>query len=133
MKIKRICKQCGKEFKTSLAEIRKNGGKFHNRPCYYQWMRENFRGENHPSWKGGQTIDAKGYILITMPNHPRANKRGYVKRARLVAEKMLGRYLYPNEIPHHRNEIKGDDRPENIEVFATIGTHQSFHQKKRYA
>ena len=125
VKIKGICKQCGKEFEIcSYMRI-----KFCNRQCYRQWIKENFYGENHPSWKGGQTTDTKGYVFITMPNHPRANKRGYVKRARLVAEKTLGRYLYPNEIPHHRNEIKGDDRPENIEVM-TEGKHQSFHRKK---
>lgn len=89
-------------------------------------------GENHPNWKGGITQDSDGYILIWQPNHPRAHIGGYVKRARLVAEKMLGRYLYSEEIAHHKNEIRNDDRPENIEVMESRPKHTKYHwQLKR--
>lgn len=85
--------------------------------------------ENNPHWKGG-IIKANGYILILRRDHPNADNSGYVKRARLVAEKTLGRYLYPNEIPHHKNEIKDDDLPENIDVMTEF-EHRCLHNRKR--
>ena len=90
-----------------------------------------FKGEKHPQWKGGCKYDGFGYILIWKPNHPRVTKSGYVKRSHLVAEKELGRYLYPDEITHHKNGIKDDDRPEKIEV-TTQSKHTTFHMKKRW-
>lgn len=88
-----------------------------------------FKGEKHPMWKGG-IKRFRGYVFIWKPEHPNADVDGYVKRSRLVAENTLGRYLRVNEIPHHENEIRDDDSPENIKVM-TRGGHQSFHNKNR--
>lgn len=85
--------------------------------------------ENNPSWKGGIIQDGYGYIYILKPKHPRANNSGYVKRSYLVAEEMLGRYLYSNEITHHKNGIRNDDNPENIKV-TTRKKHADFHRGK---
>ena len=87
------------------------------------------KGKDNANWKGGVTKDSNGYILIWQPDHPRANIGGYIKRAHLVVEKKIGRYLYPREITHHENEIKDDDRPENIKV-TTHSKHRSIHNEK---
>jgi len=87
-------------------------------------------GRNNPHWKGGIIQNPYGYVYIKKPEHPRATKYGYVKRSYLVAEETLGRYLYANEITHHKNGIRNDDRPENIKVI-TRGEHTSFHNKNR--
>ena len=95
-------------------------------------MRQSHLGhteEKAGSWKGGQTTH-NGYVYILRRNHLRANNRGYVKRALLIAEKKVGRYLKSDEIPHHKNEIKDDDRPENIKIM-TAFNHKSFHSKKK--
>jgi hypothetical protein len=74
-------------------------------------------GAEHPNWRGGE-IRNKGYVYIHSPDHPRRDKRQYVKRAVLVVERTLGRFLLSSEHVHHRNEIKDDDRPENLEVLS---------------
>jgi hypothetical protein len=35
----------------------------------------------------------------------------------LVVEELLGRYLWPDERIHHRNGVKDDNRPENLELW----------------
>lgn len=84
-------------------------------------------GNKHPNWKGGKTKDGKGYVLTYHPNHPFRDKQNYVREHRLVMEKMIDRYLTPEEISHHKNGIRDDNRPENLRLFATGGKHTAFH------
>jgi len=92
-------------------------------------MREANIGSKNPNWKGGIIQDKDGYVYIWKPDHPGVNSLGYVGKSRLVAEEKLGRYLYPNEIPHHKNEIKDDNRPENIEVMESRSAHMKHHRQ----
>ena len=89
-----------------------------------------FGGEGNPNWKGGQRIDARGYVRILMPEHPKADMQGYVRRSHSVVEENLGKYLCQDEVTHHKNKIKDDDNSENIEVF-TRANHTSFHNRRR--
>lgn len=84
-------------------------------------------GPGHPNWKGGEWISRDGRVYVYRPDHPHANNKGYVFRARLVMEEMLGRFLEPAETVHHRNEIVSDDRPENLQLFPSRGDHTAFH------
>lgn len=87
--------------------------------------------ENSGAWKGGVVIK-HGYFYVLFSTHPFCDKAGYVKKARLVMEKHLGRYLNREEIVHHINEIKNDDRIENLKLFPNKSKHTSFHLFKRH-
>ena len=64
-----------------------------------------------------KTSNCNGYIMIHIPSHPSANRNGYVYQHRYAMEQYLGRYLKTNEIIHHKNNIRNDNRIENLELF----------------
>lgn len=109
--------------KIGLAGLN-NHSKERKKKMSSRWM-----GKNNPRWKGGR-IKFKGYIKITNKNHPNCNNQGYVQEHRLVMEKHLGRYLTKEEVVHHINEIKDDNRIENLQLM-TQGEHVRLHAKLR--
>lgn len=89
---------------------------------------EAFYGEGSPTWKGGTFYHSDGYIYQLAPGHPAAKSaKGYVLQHRLVMEDKLGRFLTPTEMVHHVNEVKDDNRPENLELF-NRSTHMQHHK-----
>jgi hypothetical protein len=76
-------------------------------------------GKLSPKWVNGKFQDTRGYVMAYSPGHPRAKTRNYVQEHTLVMEKMLGRYLFPHEVVHHRNGVRNDNRPENLELWST--------------
>lgn len=106
------CEDCGKE--RWVLVIR---GQARNRLCHScanSIGAKSRIGERSNRWNGGQ-FKFRGYIFILTPEHPRALHYKYVKRAILVLEEKLGRALLPGMDSHHKNGIKNDDRPENLE------------------
>ncbi len=78
----------------------------------------NKKGPNNSFWGGGKYKDgSNGYILAYSPDHPHATKKGYVREHRLVMENFLGRYLRGNEIVHHKNKRRDDNRIKNLELI----------------
>jgi len=90
-------------------------------------MSEFRKGENHPQYKG-RVRDNMGYIRIYQPEHPNATKAGYVLEHRLVMEDIISRPLKPDEIVHHINGTKDDNRRSNLWLFENNNIHMEFHR-----
>jgi len=74
-------------------------------------------------------IDRHGYISIYKPDHPTSKKDGYIMEHRLIWELYNNAMLLPWANVHHKNEIKSDNRIENLEAM-TNGVHTKIHSKK---
>lgn len=67
---------------------------------------------------GSQATIKSGYVLLGAlhPDNP-SGKRRYEHQ--IFMEKMLGRELLPGENVHHRNGVRFDNRPENLELWSS--------------
>ena len=73
----------------------------------------------------GHTKIVNGYVQVYYPKHP-YNSCGYVCEHRLVVENHIGRYLRKDEVVHHINGIKDDNRIENLQIM-TNSEHMKLH------
>ena len=73
----------------------------------------------------------RGYEQVYMPEHPRADNSGKVYVHIVAAEQKIGRPLKPDEVVHHINGIKNDNRPENLQVM-TDHEHRSYHIRQAW-
>lgn len=116
------CKYCNKETK----KYDRDGSIFCNNECYFKWKHIN---PNKRAYKN--KIFVGGYYYIYMPEHPNAiKKHRYIAEHRYVVEQKIGRYLTKNEIAHHINGNKQDNRPENLECM-TISEHNKLTYRER--
>ena len=120
------CKKVIRKKYTTSIKIWKSQSKFCSHKCYWSY---NVR-EKHHCWKGGIFQSAKGYLYIKMRNHPRTNKQGYIPYSVYVMEKHLGHQLAKNEIVHHINHIKTDNRIKNLMLFKNGSEHAKYHYPK---
>lgn len=107
-----FCIECNKPFLTT-----RYCQKFCSREC-------GIGGNRNGNWNGGRCITVQGYVKVFAPGHPHAT-RNLVSEHRLVMEKHIGRYLTREEVVHHKNRIKSDNRLENLELM----THKQHSQE----
>ena len=117
------CKQCGKRInyrtdyqagKRQFCSMRCAG--LHNTP----------EGDANPNWGGGRWEDGAGYIVRGKASftaeeffvvEPMFGKTWSLLEHRAVKALELGRPLNRQEIVHHKNGVRSDNRPENLEVW----------------
>ena len=100
-----ICLTCHKEFHP----WKKSTRKYCSAECWHKVPKP--FGETHPSWTGGR-YKQDGYIRLCR----RLGNGKSILEHRLVMEQMLGRPLLETETIHHKNGVRSDNRPENLEL-----------------
>jgi hypothetical protein len=103
------CKYCKKEFYSTRHE-------FCSPECVSKYKVEHYEHK---------TYFENGYIVEF---HNGYNKKGNVKQHRRIMEDFLGRKLSENEVVHHINGDKTDNRIENLQVM-TRSEHSSLHRR----
>jgi len=66
-----------------------------------------------------RAVNRDGYVRIFAPGHPNAQKTGYVLEHHVVMAELLGRPIARDETVHHKNGVRNDNRPENIELWVS--------------
>ena len=128
-------KKHSEESRRKMSESRKGRkspmlGKKHSKETLLKLSKSHkglFTREKNPMWKGGRIERVTGYKGILSPTHPNKDHMGYVLEHRLVMEKHIGRYLKPEEVVHHINGIRDDNRIENLILFANDSKHKKHH------
>ncbi len=69
-----------------------------------------------------------GYIRFYDKDHPLADCSGIVLLHRHMASIKIGRWLTKNDVVHHINGNREDNRPENLDV-TTVSNHSKIHAR----
>ena len=120
------CKICKKE--RWVQEVSGKPRWEYCRVCAQTYNRHSPSGSSHYNWKGGITRQGDGYMLQLVesdsPYWSMVKTRSkQVLQHRLVMAEYLRRPLKDNEIVHHLNGIRDDNRIENL-ALSTLKTHE---------
>ena len=80
---------------------------------------------------GHKKIRADGYVSIYFPDHPKSSDDGYIMEHVLIMECFVGRWLTDDEVVHHKNRIRHDNRIENLQLL-TKSEHSRLHALERH-
>jgi len=101
----------------------------HNKMKIANHLPSGRRGSGNYNWRGGSRISESGYRVIYVGGDI-VGKRNQFEH-RVVAEKALGRTLGKNEVVHHINGDKLDNRNSNL-LICSIAYHKCLENQMAY-
>jgi hypothetical protein len=143
------CQECGKEYEVldcrqwTNKKYGKEQRKYCSTKCQYKSQRkfwnspeerkrrsERAIGYKNGRWKGGLR-KIMGYVWVYFPDSHLHKVQGAIPRAVYVMEQHIGRRLRKEEVVHHMNGKRTDDRIENLLLFPNSAEHIRWHGKRR--
>lgn len=85
--------------------------------------------KNKWATNGTRVLRKDGYIWMRSQKYPGASPNGYVLEHRLIMANHLGRRLTSDEIVHHINDDRADNRIENLEIMSN-SKHVKYHMAR---
>ncbi|MCK9371227.1 hypothetical protein M0R04_15045 [Candidatus Dojkabacteria bacterium] len=111
------CKQCKKEFQVYKSDAKRGRGKFCYPKCYGQWLSENRKGKNNPSWNGGKITVKCLMCNKNFLTFPSVIKLG---RGKFCSVPCMGKWNSENLIGDKAMSWKGGITPINMLIRASI-------------
>jgi hypothetical protein len=130
------CAVCGDRRWVCQSILREGYRYYCSRDCFAEGLRRFNVGPAHHHFKGGDGwfVNSNGYAMVRWSTLPESDQRlvyrsksGWVFEHRVVMARVLGRPIHRDEKVHHRNGVKDDNRPENLEVAVNNGAHTKLH------
>jgi hypothetical protein len=143
------CSECGKEYQTYRAWIKRVKSPTCSRHCNgkargREWAKHGHKGRaawtkpyqpkygpDNPAWKGGVTYKRKhgNYIgpkYVRCPPDLLAMARtdGYILEHRMIVARWVGRLLLRTEVVNHKDHNTRNNDPSNLELWPTNRDHK---------